>query len=194
TRTAGTRTGDAPVDLVYDAPAAPGREGRRRLPLRRRSEIQCPAICRGVPRARVRARQLVRDVGDLAAPRDRSWARCIARNRLARRATGPAPDPRGRPHFHPAALAGLAQGAAGKARPGRPRGDRTPDRGGARGDAALRRVRLCYYESGLCEGRRRSLGDRPRRAPGGYKAASTARRPDRPTTAFVILSELYHGP
>ena len=52
-----------------------------------------------------------------------------------------------------------------KARPGHAGGHPAPARGRARRDAPLRRLRLCYYESGLCTSRRRSVRDRPRRPP-----------------------------
>ena len=107
----------------------------------------------------LRARQLVRDIGDLARREQVAGrARRAARDRLAGRGAGAPADPRMRCCIFilPPSLASL-QGTAGKARPGHAGGDRAPARRRARGDAPLRRVRLCYYESGLCEGRRRSV-------------------------------------
>ena len=101
----------------------------------------------------------------------RTRPRRAARDRLAGRAAGAPADPRGGPHLHPAAVARLAARAARKARAGLAGGHRAAAGRRARRNAALRRVRLCYYESGLCEGRRRSVRDRARRPPGRAAAA-----------------------
>jgi hypothetical protein len=68
---------------------------------------------------------------------------------------------------------------------GRAGRDRAPHGRRARRNAALRRVRLCYYESGLCEGRRRSVGDRARRPAGRVSTAGAARGPHRRLVEIV---------
>ena len=61
------RAGHPAVGLVHDAPAAPRRARRRRTTTSSTRRAFIGAQGRGrVPRARVRPRQLVRDVGDLA--------------------------------------------------------------------------------------------------------------------------------
>jgi guanylate kinase len=70
--------------------------------------------------------------------------------------------------------------AARKARPGFSRRHQAPAGSGAGRDAPLRRLRLCYYESGLCESRRRSVRDRARRSP---HRPATARAPCAPAGA-----------
>ena len=53
--------------------------------------------------------------------------------------------------------------------------DRAPARGRSRGNAPLGAVRLCYYQSRLCNGRQRPRRDRPRRAAQGVAAARPPR-------------------
>ena len=79
-------------------------------------------------------------------------------------------------HLHPAAVARLAAASAWRSA-----GQDSPEVIARRLEAAreemraLRRVRLCYYESGLCESRRRPVRDRARGAPRRAAAGGAAR-------------------
>ena len=154
-----------PVRVVHDARAASRRDGRRALSLRRRAALSRAEGQGRVPGARVRARPLVRDVRHLAFRPGGPRPRRPAGNRLAGRGAGAPADAGRRPHLHPAAVARPAARAARKARPGLPRGHPAPPGRRARRNAPLRRLRLCYYESGLCTSSRRPVRDRARGTP-----------------------------
>ncbi len=96
-------------------------------------------------------------------------------------------DPGGCSRLHPAAITRVAEGAPRKARPGLARGHRTPARSRARRNAALFRVRLCYYESGLCTSRRRSVRDCAR-SPSDCAATSGAPRAAPASAARPMIS------
>ena len=105
-RAARARAGHPPVGLVHDARAAPGRAGRRRLPLRRRARRSW----RSRPPASSSSTRYVH--GNWYAT-SATWLRAAgrrgprraARDRLAGRGAGAQADPRRGADLHPAAVA-----------------------------------------------------------------------------------------
>ena len=106
---------------------------------------------------------------------------------------GPQADPGLGAHLRRPAVARGAARPAGQAGAGSARGDRQATGGGEGGDAALGRLRLCYYESGLCTGRRRSVRHRTRRAPHDCAAAVCGTRRRSPDSS-PTLPKADHGP
>ncbi len=103
------------VRLVYDAPAASRRIGRRPLSLRGRSDVSRAQGPRRISRARLCPWQLVRYIRRVAESAGGVRAGRAARDRLAGRCAGAPAYPRFGAHLHPAAVDRGAEGTAHQA-------------------------------------------------------------------------------
>ena len=148
---------------------------------------------RRISRARVGPRQLVRHIRDLVEAQVAAGQDVLLEIDWQGARAGATAHSGFGPHLHPAAVDRCAARAAAKACPGPGRGDRTAARRRARGDAPLWRIRLCYYESGLCAGCRRPLRHRACGAAHHRPAADTPREGARPTSE-PRTHKGHHGP